>query len=152
MATGTVIRFDDIKGYGFIAPSDGGEDVFLHANELVDRGARLTADTRVEFRVMESDRGFKAYDVMILDDERRAQNAPATSVGATGAANGSQPTGQGAALPPADDEVFEVFSEREFSHQITDLLLAAAPQLSGAVIIELRSHLLEFARKNGWVE
>jgi cold shock CspA family protein len=35
-ATGRIIRFHDIKGYGFIAPSRGGEDVFIHAHELAD--------------------------------------------------------------------------------------------------------------------
>jgi len=43
MATGRIIRFDEIKGYGFISPSDGGEDIFVHANELADRGLRVSA-------------------------------------------------------------------------------------------------------------
>jgi cold shock protein len=46
MATGKVIRFDDIRGYGLIAPSDGSEDVFVHANETIDRGMRVTAGSR----------------------------------------------------------------------------------------------------------
>jgi hypothetical protein len=53
---------------------------------------------------------------------------------------------------PADDELFEVFSEREFVLQITDLLLTTAPLLTGATVLELRSSLVQFARKNGWVE
>ena len=36
MLTGKVIRFDDVRGYGFIAPDGGGEDVFVHANVLGD--------------------------------------------------------------------------------------------------------------------
>jgi hypothetical protein len=35
---------------------------------------------------------------------------------------------------------------------VTGLLLTGAPQLTGEVIVELRGRLLEFARKNGWVE
>ena len=144
MATGRVIRFDEIKGYGFISPSDGGEDIFVHANELIDRGLRVSAGSQVEFRVVEGDRGLKAYDVRVIDQ----QPAPGYLADDTRPRGVSNPAEQ----PPADDELFEVFPEREFVQQITELLLAAAPQLTGTTIIELRSHLVAFARKNGWVE
>ena len=154
MVTGRVIRFDEVKGYGFIAPSDGGEDVFVHANELADRGLRISAGTKVEFRVLEGDRGLKAYDVQIIDEgQQPAYSASAQPVGDPMVANGSFP--EEAALrgrTAAEDELCEVFPEAEFVQQITDLLLAAAPQLTGATIVELRGHLLQFARKNGWVE
>lgn len=154
MVTGRVIRFDEVKGYGFIAPSDGGEDVFVHANELADRGLRISAGTKVEFRVLEGDRGLKAYDVQIIDeDQQPVYSASAQAAGDPMAANGSYPAE--AALrgrTAAEDELCEVFPEAEFVQQITDLLLAAAPQLTGATIVELRGHLLQFARKNGWVE
>ena len=154
MATGRVIRFDEIKGYGFIAPSDGGEDVFVHANELIDRGLRISAGTKVGFRVLEGDRGLKAYDVQIIDeDQSRAHSAPAPAIDGSVASNGSHPAEpalRGRAT--AEDELCEVFPEAEFVQQITDLLLTAAPQLTGATIVELRGRLLQFARKNGWVE
>lgn len=144
MATGRVIRFDEIKGYGFISPSDGGEDIFVHANELIDRGLRVSAGSQVEFRVVEGDRGLKAYDVRVIDQ----QPAPGYLADDTRPRSLSNAAEQ----PPADDELFEVFPEREFVQQITELLLAAAPQLTGTTIIELRNHLVAFARKNGWVE
>ena len=144
MATGRVIRFDEIKGYGFISPSDGGEDIFVHANELIDRGLRVSAGSQVEFRVVEGDRGLKAYDVRVIDQ----QTAPGYLIDDTRPRAVSNPAEQS----PADDELFEVFPEREFVQQVTELLLAAAPQLTGTTIIELRSHLVAFARKNGWVE
>lgn len=52
----------------------------------------------------------------------------------------------------ANDELFEVFAEQEFLQQITELLLTAAPQLTGSGIVELRGRLLDHDWKNGWVE
>lgn len=153
MATGKIIRFDEIKGYGFIAPRDGGEDVFVHANEITDRGLRVSVGTQVEFRVVESDRGLKAYDVRILGEDQPAQHTPllaANDLAARG--GGGLPAEQASKQVGAEDELVEVFPEREFVQQITDLLLATAPQLTGATILEVRSSLLQFARKNGWVE
>jgi cold shock protein len=152
MAVGRVIRFDDIKGYGFITPSDGGEDVFFHANDLSDRSMRVSTGTRVEFRVMEGDRGFKAYDVRVADDQS-AQGTPAPAGSGATAGNGNHPlVAQPQSRLAADEELFEIFTEREFMRQITDLLLTTAPQLAGASVLDLRSQLLQFARKNGWVE
>jgi CspA family cold shock protein len=128
VATGRVIRFDEVKGYGFITPTDGSEDVFVHANELTNRGARVTTGTLVEFRVIDSERGPKAYDVKIIEEgTSHSQSVP-------------------------EDEVFEIFSEADFVHQITELLLSAAPQLSGSTILEIRGAIVPFARKNGWIE
>lgn len=151
MATGRVIRFDETKGYGFIAPSDGGEDVFVHANELIDRGLRISAGTKVGFRVLEGDRGLKAYDVQVIEEGQPP--VPAQAMNGPLAPNGSHPAESALrGRAAAEDELCEVFPEAEFVQQITDLLLTAAPQLTGATIVELRGHLLQFARKNGWVE
>jgi cold shock protein len=153
MATGKVIRFDEIKGYGFIAPSNGGEDVFIHANEVTDRGLRVFPGTRVEFRVVEGDRGLKAYDVRVLEEEQPAHSTPDKNAKELASHNSSHPTEKvPAEQAAAEDELFEVFAEREFAREITELLLATMPQLTGTAILELRSSLVHFARKNGWVE
>lgn len=112
----------------------------MHANEITDRGLRVSPGTQVAFRVLEGDRRLKAYDVRILD----GQDEPAPV-----------PAGNGHAAerrPVAAEERSGVLAEQEFLHQLTELLLTAAPQLTGGVIVELRGQLLEFARKNGWVE
>ena len=55
MATGTVKWFNDAKGYGFIAPSDGSKDVFVHFSALSGEGFKSLAEgAQVEFEV---DRG-----------------------------------------------------------------------------------------------
>jgi CspA family cold shock protein len=149
MAVGTVVRFDEGKGYGFIAPDDGGEDVFVHATELTDRGVRVSTGTRVGFNMVDGGRGLKAYDVQVLDHQQ-----PATAVKAAVPSNsGGTPSTE---LPDdeatTDDELCEIFSEGVFLQRVTDLLLESAPYLTGAQIVELRGNLLRFARKNGWVD
>jgi cold shock protein len=44
MATGTVKWFNAVKGYGFIAPDQGGKDVFLHVSALERAGLNAIAD------------------------------------------------------------------------------------------------------------
>jgi CspA family cold shock protein len=56
MTTGTVKFYNGQKGYGFIAPDDGGKDVFVHATALERAGMRdLSEGEKVSFEV-EADR------------------------------------------------------------------------------------------------
>lgn len=64
---GTVTWFSDPKGYGFIARI-GGRDVFVHYTAIEGRGFRsLDEGERVEFEVVETDRGLEARDVHSAD-------------------------------------------------------------------------------------
>ena len=63
VATGRVLRFDDVRGFGFIAPDSGSEDVFVHANDLSEDKSVFKPGTTVEFDIEEGDRGLKAVDV-----------------------------------------------------------------------------------------
>ena len=52
MATGTVKWFNDSKGFGFITPDDGGDDLFAHFSAIVDDGYKsLKEGARVSFEV-----------------------------------------------------------------------------------------------------
>lgn len=50
MATGTVKFFNDDKGFGFITPENGGQDVFVHVSAL-ERGGSLREGDKVNFEV-----------------------------------------------------------------------------------------------------
>jgi CspA family cold shock protein len=64
MATGTVKWFNETKGYGFIAPDDGGKDVFVHFSGIAGTGfKKLTEGEKVTFEVREGTKGPEASDV-----------------------------------------------------------------------------------------
>jgi CspA family cold shock protein len=61
MPTGTVKWFDEAKGFGFIAPEDGSNDVFVHYSVIEGQGFRTLAETqKVEFEVKIGPKGPQA--------------------------------------------------------------------------------------------
>ena len=62
---GTVKWFNTAKGYGFITPSEGGQDLFVHMSNIVMEGYKTLAENQeVDYKVGESDRGPVATDVV----------------------------------------------------------------------------------------
>ena len=62
---GTVKWFNNAKGYGFITPSEGGEDLFVHMTNIVMEGYKTLAENQeVDYEVGESDRGPVAENVV----------------------------------------------------------------------------------------
>ncbi|WP_425955444.1 cold-shock protein [Xylanimonas sp. McL0601] len=67
MATGTVKWFNAEKGYGFIAPEDGSQDVFAHYSAIVSNGYRtLEEGQRVEFDTAQGPKGLQAENIRPL--------------------------------------------------------------------------------------
>ena len=61
---GTVKWFNSVKGFGFITPSNGGNDVFVHKSEAPDS---LRDGDRVEYEVAQGDKGPTATKVRLAD-------------------------------------------------------------------------------------
>ena len=64
MPTGTVKWFNDDKGYGFIAPDDGSDDVFVHFSAIAGEGFRsLSEGSKVSYEVEQGQKGPAATNV-----------------------------------------------------------------------------------------
>ncbi|MFT4211143.1 MAG: cold-shock protein [Microbacterium sp.] len=65
--TGTVKWFNSEKGFGFIAPDEGGADVFAHFSAISGSGYRsLEENQRVEFDVEQGPKGLQAANIRAL--------------------------------------------------------------------------------------
>jgi cold shock protein len=179
LATGRILQFDHVRGYGFVAADDDGEDVFLHASVFDGNPDELTPGTKVEFKVMAGDRGRKAFAAHPIDDESaddlvlppRTLSPPGPALGSDpGLASLPVPSSASAPSPPAaqtstmpaphdpekdrapDEQMCDVLSPAEFEQELTELLLSNAPSLTGQQVLEVRQSVLESARKHGWMD
>ena len=67
MAQGTVKWFNDAKGYGFITPSEGGEDLFAHHSAIQGTGFKsLKEGQKVEFEAKRGPKGMQATNIKPL--------------------------------------------------------------------------------------
>ena len=62
--TGTVKWFNESKGFGFIAPDDGGKDLFAHFSQFQGGGFKtLTENQRVQFEATQGQKGPQASNI-----------------------------------------------------------------------------------------
>ncbi|MFD4556535.1 cold-shock protein [Streptomyces sp. NPDC058469] len=132
MVAGRVVRFDSSRGYGFIAPAHGGEDVFLHVNDLLFSEPYLRSGMMVEFEIEDGERGLKATGVRLVQDPGEGPPAPRAA--------------------DEDDSLCDVLATEEFAREVTEILLAEAPSLTGEQILQIRGGLTQFAKNHGWTE
>lgn len=132
--TGTVVRFDQVRGYGFIAPDSGGDDIFLHANDLEFEKSLATRQARVSFDVEDGPRGEFATSVQLVTPQSGQVERPAPSAG------------------PESDDYFDVLAASELRQMVTEVLLDTTPSLTGEQIVRARASFEALARKYGWVE
>jgi hypothetical protein len=101
--------------------------VFLHAS-LLDGAYRenVPRGTRVSYEAVQGERGLKAVGVKILSGPPSRE--------------------------PDDDQLCDVVSTAEFSGRVTDILINAVPTMTAGQIVEVRTKLLDHARRHGWIE
>jgi cold shock protein len=139
VVTGKVVRFDEIRGYGFVAPDVGAEDVFLHVNDLLFDKQLLNPGMRVQFVAEEGERGLKASHVQIID--RPATTTPP-----------ARPVAVARTGDAADDELCDILSDTELAAEITEALLTSNPTMTAEQIVRARECVLTIARSHGWIE
>ncbi|WP_395576986.1 cold-shock protein [Streptomyces sp. BK79] len=133
---GRVLRFDEVRGYGFIRPREGGEDVFMHANDLIDEKHMYQAGSDVEFAMEQGDKGLKASEIRLIrhpSPDSRIDRLPAERDDLR------------------DDPREESLSCDEFRADLTEVLLDAAGSLTADQLKQVRAGVIELVRKNGWV-
>lgn len=135
MDTGKIVRFDPEKGYGFIRPDSGGDDLFVHTNDLFFEKADARPGVHVRFRAEEGDRGAKASEVELLDDAHRHDPR--------------DPHVDSPAHRPADGT--DVLTEPEYLSEVTEILLSASASLTATQVLDIRQALLRAADHHGWI-
>ena len=78
MPIGTVKWFNDAKGFGFIEPEGGGEDVFAHFSAIQMDGFRtLKQGSKVRFEVVQGPKGQLAQNIATIDAPATGRTAAA---------------------------------------------------------------------------
>jgi CspA family cold shock protein len=107
-ADGTVSWYDEGKGFGFIAPDGGAQDVFVHVRALPHGLASLTEGDRVTYEVVQGEKGPQARDLQLV---RAAASAAAPAPSAAGPGRAKAPADP---VRPGEGVVARYDAERGF--------------------------------------
>jgi cold shock CspA family protein len=142
VSSGKIVRFDGNKGYGFIAPDSGGEDVFVHANSLLDEKSAFRPGAQVAYDVIKDARGLKAMSVRLVDDGSSRPRSESFVRGGSDEDSGE----------PDDDVLCDVLAVEGFRRELVNLCLRDVPSMTGQQITQLSGALIDLARQHGWVD
>ncbi|GAB3128139.1 cold shock domain-containing protein [Tsukamurella serpentis] len=165
MTNGKVVHFDTQRGFGFLAPDAGGDDVFLHVNDIDFDESALRPGTEVTFDVENGDKGLKAVNVAVIGgapaprreqrdhrgdrdhrehrgDRERDHRADREH---RGERREQRPRRE---APRAATGALDMQS---FVDELTELLLDSSDDLTAGQIIEIRQRIADFAFARGWV-
>jgi CspA family cold shock protein len=135
VATGSVIQFNEARGFGFIAPDGGGEDVFVHSEELKAAGINVRVGSVLRFDVVEGNRGAKAYNISLADSNvEPVRGVPSSS------------------SHDDDDDGYDIVSIDTYGSEITNILISHCPDATASQIVQVRSRLVALAVERGWIE
>ncbi|MFI0227491.1 cold shock domain-containing protein [Streptomyces lydicus] len=142
--TGKILRFDEVRGYGFIAPDSQDEDVFMHANDFLGEKNYYQAGNEVEFLMEEGEKGPKASRIRLLHKQ--------TSHQLTQNSLASGPLRTQAQESRSDGERCDVLTAAELRSELIEILVAADETLTAGQIQRIRTSIVDMARGHGWGE
>ncbi|MDF0529995.1 cold shock domain-containing protein [Tsukamurella sp. 8F] len=150
MVNGKVVYFDSQRGFGFLSPEAGGDDVFLHVNDIDFDEALLRPDVAVTFDVIDAEKGKKAVNVAV--EGAPAGGAPKRERHDRGGRDhgdrGGRDHGRREHRPRGGEGAMDM---QAFLDEITELLLDSSDDLTAGQIIAVRQRFTDFAYGRGWV-
>ncbi|WP_066162294.1 cold-shock protein [Gordonia hydrophobica] len=155
--SGKVVHFDTNRGFGFLAPAEGGDDVFLHVNDVGIDENLLRPGAEVEFDVEDTDRGSKALNVKVTKEAPEGES-PAAERAQRREDTRGRFGDRNERHDRRDDRRRDDRGPRRgrgggrLSNEITELLLEAAPDLTARQILAVRAGILDLAAQRGWSE
>jgi cold shock protein len=108
-ADGTVSWYDPDKGFGFVTPESGGEDVFVHVRALTAGLTELSEGDRVIYDVAVSEKGPQARNVQLVHG-----SAPRSAAAAPAGGRSGRPTASGAPVRGGEGVVARYDADRGF--------------------------------------